>query len=72
MAIKVETQQYVAVHGKAPRGAGSWAFVREASHGMPAHTFFSPAWMTFREATAWVKRQVRAEGFQDATVHVGA
>lgn len=71
MAITIDTTEYEFTHGKAPRGRGQWAFIREASHGEPSRVFFSPD-MTYREACAWVRRQVRAEGFQDAEVRVGA
>ena len=71
MAIRIETRAYETTHGKAPRGTGQWAFTREASHGQDARMIFTPA-MTYREACAWVRRAVRAEGFQDATLTVGA
>jgi hypothetical protein len=72
MTVEVNTSKFVAAHGTEPKGRGSWAFVQEASHGQEEHVFFAPAWMTFTEARAWVKKQVRANGFQDATVHVGS
>jgi hypothetical protein len=72
MSIEIRTEKFQFAHGKAPKGNGSWAFVREASHGIEERTFFAPSSMTFREACAWVRKQVRAEGFQDATVHVGS
>lgn len=49
MAIKIDTTSYEIVHGKAPRGRGQWAFIREASHGQPSRTLFSPN-LTYREA----------------------
>ncbi len=72
MAVQMKTESYEFAHGSAPKGRGSWMFTREASHGMPAREFAAPMWMTYAEARAWVKQQVRAEGFQDATVVVGA
>jgi hypothetical protein len=70
MAIRFDTTQFRVSHCAEPKGRGSWMFEREASHGMPARTFTSPAWMTFTEARAWARKQVQAEGFQDAVVHV--
>ena len=72
MAIEVNTTGYECAHGKKPKGRGQWAFERKASHGREAHVFCAPGWMTFKEAAAWCRKQVRAEGFQDATVMVGA
>lgn len=70
MAIRFDSSRFVRSHGKEPKGSGTWAFEREASHGMAAETFFAPSWMTFAEARSWAKKRVRAEGFQDATVYV--
>lgn len=72
MAVQFDTTRYEWVHGKAPKGRGSWAFTRKASHGMEEDTFFSPSWMTYAEARTWARKQVQAQGFQDATVEVGA
>lgn len=72
MSITISTTAYEFTHGKKPRGRGSWAFIRKASHGQEDRTMFAPSWMTFREACAWCRAQVRAEGFQDANVEVGS
>lgn len=72
MAIEFKTEQYEWSHGHKPKGRGTWMFVRKASHNLPAAEFMSPSGMSYTEARAWCNRQVRAEGFQDATVVVGA
>ncbi|QIG76150.1 hypothetical protein EVC24_129 [Rhizobium phage RHph_I4] len=78
MAIQIKTERYEFAHGKAPKGAGSWAFIQEACFNHDAaksfgeHTIFAPGWMTYREACAWVRKLVRTEGFRDATIHVAA
>jgi hypothetical protein len=70
MAIYIETYRYVAAHGKQPRGTGYWAFERESSHNKPVALLWAPPLLTYREAAAWCRRELRRQGWQDATVHV--
>ena len=71
MAITITTAAYEAAHGRKPAGRAQWAFTRLASHGAEARTFLLPT-ASYREACALVRARVRAEGFQDATVELGA
>lgn len=71
MAITIETREYETAHGRKPTGRAQWSFTRLASHGQEARTFTLRT-MSFKEACAFVRTCVRAEGFQDATLVVGA
>lgn len=71
MAIKIDTAAFEAAHGRKPSGRAQWCFTRLASHGIEARTF-NLRMMSFKEACAFVRTCVRAEGFQDATVELGA
>lgn len=77
MSIQISTQKYVNAHGKEPKGRGRWAFefqhrdidsVRKGEQ----EVLFAPTMFTYREACAWVRKQVRDRGYQDATVYVGS
>lgn len=70
MTIQVSTARYVASHGKAPKGRGLWAFIREESRGQPEEVIFTPSNLTLREATALAKKVLKQRGWQDATIHV--
>jgi len=79
MAIRIDTQVYELTHGKAPRGRGAWQFAQEATlrafrdYGKPAVTVLTaPSDMSYREACAWARENVRRRGYQDATLHVKA
>lgn len=72
MSIQIRTETYEFAHGCKPKGRGSWAFIRTASHGLDEQTIFAPSNITFREACAWVRQTLRRDGWQDATVHVGS
>ena len=69
MAITVRTERFEFSHGKKPKGTGWWAFEFSPGHGEDDVTFFAPCTMSFREACAWARKEVRRRGFQDATVH---
>lgn len=70
MSIQIETTRYEFAHGRKPKGRGSWAFIREASHGQEERVIFAPSNLTLREASAVARKRVRDEGFQDATLQV--
>ncbi|AHC30515.1 hypothetical protein CC53_gp098 [Rhizobium phage vB_RleS_L338C] len=67
MAIQIKTERYEFAHGKAPKGTGGWAFEGE----MFDKPVFAPAFMSYREACAWVRQIVRRT-HQDATIHVAS
>lgn len=70
MAIQIRTERYEFCHGYKPAGTGTWAFRREASHGQPEALITAPRGLTLTQAKAWVRRYLRQQGWQDATVHV--
>jgi hypothetical protein len=72
MAIQFHTEQFEFSHGRKPKGHGSWAFVRRASHNQSEQTMFAPRNMTFAEARTWCRRTLFQQGWQDAHVDVGA
>lgn len=71
MSITISTSKFEASHGKKPRGTGSWAFIRTASHGWDEEIFFAPSNLTYTEACKWCRDRLRRSGWQDALVYVG-
>lgn len=49
MKIEICTQEYIQVHGKAPKGKGCWAFFMHRD-GSSLSTFFAQNNSTFSEA----------------------
>jgi hypothetical protein len=54
--FEFNTGRFQLSHGRTPKGRGSWCFtVRELD---ASREFFSPS-MTYSEAKAWIKNQLR-------------
>jgi hypothetical protein len=58
--MKVCTQGYKWVHGKAPRGSGAWAFYfADAKDSEPV---FGPWFHSFTKASEWAVREAAKRG----------
>lgn len=67
-AITVSTDNYEFVHGRAPRGVGSWAFYLGGAGRWLAEPVFAPGMMSYGQAKAWAVREARAQGLTEVVV----
>lgn len=60
MAIEFDAGEYIATHGRAPRGYGSWAFSTKRNPDVtnPDECFWAPVG-TFAEAKRWMRQHAK-------------
>lgn len=66
--IEVCSEEYKSVHGKAPKGKGSWAFIMHRDGSFLRDPFFATPHLTFTEAKQEAIRFARQVGATFITV----
>jgi hypothetical protein len=66
MRFEFDTSEYRLSHVHNPRGRGTWAFGINSRDPEPGQVLWSPS-MTYTEAKAWAKRELRLCGHPSLT-----
>ena len=54
MKTRIETREYLAAHGRAPRGLGPWAFRMRLANGQPVSSNRGDATTGWHDGIYWV------------------
>ena len=54
MKTRIETREYLAAHGRAPRGLGPWAFRMRLANGHPVGLYRDCSTAGWRDGIYWV------------------